>query len=201
MNNRLTKHHWLILTANILIVAIFAFVFISNKNNELINYILLVLIVGFLIAYLDRKIKYTYGLLWGLSLWSSMHFAGGGIIVNGRALYDALLIPITNDVFRYDQLVHIIGFGMATMLVYQTLKNNLKYPIENRLVLGIVVIMAGLGIGAFNEIVEFIFTLINSNNDIGGYLNTSLDLVADLIGAFFAYLFIYFKYIKYKKYE
>ena len=201
MNNRLTKHHWLILTANILIVAIFAFVFISNKNNELINYILLVLIVGFLIAYLDRKIKYTYGLLWGLSLWSLMHFAGGGIIVNGRALYDALLIPITNDVFRYDQLVHIIGFGMATMLVYQTLKNNLKYPIENRLVLGIVVIMAGLGIGAFNEIVEFIFTLINSNNDIGGYLNTSLDLVADLIGAFFAYLFIYFKYIKYKKYE
>jgi putative membrane protein len=50
--------------------------------------------------------------------------------------------------------------------------------------------MAGLGIGAVNEIVEYIATLLIPETGVGGYDNTLLDLISDLIGALFALLII-----------
>lgn len=43
--------------------------------------------------------------------------------------------------------------------------------------------MAGLGVGALNEIIEFFATVVVPETGVGGYENTALDLVADLIGA------------------
>ena len=43
--------------------------------------------------------------------------------------------------------------------------------------------MIGLGFGGLNEIIEFGATVISPNTGVGGYVNTALDLVADLIGA------------------
>jgi hypothetical protein len=43
--------------------------------------------------------------------------------------------------------------------------------------------MAGLGIGAFNEVMEFVVSFYVPSNKVGGYQNNSLDLVADLVGA------------------
>ena len=56
--------------------------------------------------------------------------------------------------------------------------------------LSIVVVMAGLGVGGLNEIIEFIATVIMPETGVGGYVNTSLDLVADLIGALIALIYI-----------
>ena len=193
MNNRLTKHHLIILAANALMVVIFAFVFLADKNSEFIYYLILILAMISLVFYSMKKIKYTYGLLWWLSLWGSMHFAGGGISLKGQRLYDLILIPITNDVFRYDQLVHIIGFGACTLLMYQIIRASLNYPIKDWFGVGVVVVMAGLGIGAVNEIIEFIAAASLPNTNNGGYLNTSLDLVADLIGGLLFFTYIYFK--------
>ncbi len=193
MNNRLTKHHLIILAANALMVVIFAFIFLADKNSEFIYYLILILVMISLVFYSMKKIKYTYGLLWWLTLWGSMHFAGGGISLKGQRLYDLILIPITNDIFRYDQLVHIIGFGAATLLMYQVIQASLKHPIENWLNVGLVVMMAGLGVGAINEIIEFIASLLLPNSNSGGYLNTSLDLVSDLIGGLLFFTYIYLK--------
>jgi putative membrane protein len=50
--------------------------------------------------------------------------------------------------------------------------------------------MAGLGVGAVNEIVEYIATLVVPETGVGGYDNTLLDLISDLIGALIALLVI-----------
>jgi hypothetical protein len=48
------------------------------------------------------------------------------------------------------------------------------------------VLLAGMGVGAINEIVEFVATLVIPDTNVGGYTNTGWDLVADLAGAIVA---------------
>ena len=50
--------------------------------------------------------------------------------------------------------------------------------------------MAGLGLGAVNEIVEFTATVITPNTGVGGYVNNALDLVTDLLGAVIAIIYL-----------
>ncbi len=50
--------------------------------------------------------------------------------------------------------------------------------------------MAGLGMGALNEVVEFIAAEIVPDSGVGGYENTALDLCADLVGAFAGLIYI-----------
>lgn len=40
-----------------------------------------------------------------------------------------------------------------------------------------------MGIGALNEVLEFIATLVLVDTNVGGYRNTGRDLIANLLGA------------------
>ena len=62
--------------------------------------------------------------------------------------------------------------------------------------LGIVLVMAGLGMGALNEILEFVVSISVPQSGVGGFINTSLDLCADLIGAVLGLLYIRLRYLK-----
>jgi len=115
---------------------------------------------------------------------------GGGIRVGDHVLYGQILIPFSDTVFRFDQFVHIVGFGVATLLMHHLLKPLLRPDVKPGTALSIVVVMAGLGVGALNEIVEFAAVVIVPETGVGGYVNTSLDLVADLVGALLALVYI-----------
>ena len=145
-------------------------------------------------ALTNKKVNYSNGILWGLTLWALMHMSGGGIYIKGVRLYEIILIPLSKayPILKYDQFVHIIGFGVATILMYELIKPKLK--LNNRWVaVSIVVVMAGLGVGALNELLEFIATVLVPETGVGGYVNTSLDLVSDLIGAILAMVIIRLK--------
>lgn len=120
--------------------------------------------------------------------------SGGGILINNARLYELILITLSESykIFKYDQFVHIIGFGVSTLVMYHLIKSLLR-PNHKWVALSIVVVMAGLGVGALNEIIEFIVTVIVPSTGVGGYENTSLDLVADLIGALIAMAIILIK--------
>ena len=62
--------------------------------------------------------------------------------------------------------------------------------------ISIVVVLAGLGAGALNEIIEFFITVMLQNTGVGGYENTALDLVFNLLGAIGAMIYIRKKEIK-----
>ena len=107
-------------------------------------------------------------------------------------LYEFILIPIsdTYDIFRYDQFVHVVGFFVATLIIYVLLKPYLKREPTKWGSLEIVIAMGGLGLGALNEIVEFLATVLVPETGVGGFINTSLDLIADLMGAVLAVIYI-----------
>ncbi|MBI4831526.1 MAG: DUF2238 domain-containing protein [Candidatus Lindowbacteria bacterium] len=136
--------------------------------------------------------NYPNDVLWGLTLWALLHMSGGGLYIGGVKLYEIILVPISNEyeIFRYDQFVHIVGFGVATLVMYHLVRPLLKPDVNSSAALSIVVVMAGLGVGALNEIIEFTATVLVPETGVGGYVNTSLDLVSDLLGAILALVVI-----------
>jgi hypothetical protein len=49
-----------------------------------------------------------------------------------------------------------------------------------------IVFCAGMGLGALNEVVEFVAVLTMPKTNVGGYVNTGWDLVANAVGALVA---------------
>jgi|SRR3989344_197049 len=183
-----------ILIVNVIALSLFIVLFSTKKNYEFLIYVGVIIVLLVLIALTNKKVNYSNGILWGLTLWALMHMSGGGIYIKGVRLYEIILIPLSKayPILKYDQFVHIIGFGVATILMYELIKPKLK--LNNRWVaVSIVVVMAGLGVGALNELLEFIATVLVPETGVGGYVNTSLDLVSDLIGAILAMVIIRLK--------
>ncbi|MFA5424678.1 MAG: DUF2238 domain-containing protein [Phycisphaerae bacterium] len=177
-----------ILIINLIALVLFSVHFLANANYEFVLYVGVITFFLIVLVLTNSKVYYPNGLLWALTVWALLHLSGGALYLNGERLYDIILIPLSDKlpIFRYDQLVHIFGFGAATALMFYVLKPLLRPGIERFTALTIVITAAGLGIGALNEIVEFITSVIVPESGVGGYLNTSLDLVADLIGAILA---------------
>jgi len=121
---------------------------------------------------------------------------GGGLIVNGEVLYALRLIPIFEfgDIFvlRFDQFVHFFGFGVATLLAYHLLKPYFNSQTNYKVVYPLLVLI-GMGLGALNEIVEFVAVVTFPETGVGGYFNTALDLVFNMFGAIGAVIVIHLR--------
>lgn len=167
----------------------------AQGNTEFIFYIVVMVVLIAVMTLVHRSIGLTTGLLWALSVWGLAHMAGGlvklpaGWPYNGdhAVLYSWWIIP---QKLKYDQIVHAYGFGVTTWLCWHALRTSMRRGcgIELKPTFGMMVLVAaaGIGFGALNEVVEFIAVLTIPNTNVGGYLNTGWDLVANLVGAFIA---------------
>jgi uncharacterized membrane protein YjdF len=179
------KGQWPILAANLACLSLFTAIYTSRRNYEFLIYLGVIVFFLLLILATNRKVAYPNDILWGLTAWAALHMSGGGIYLGGTKLYEIILVPVSEayGIFRFDQFVHIVGFGVATLVMYHLIRPFLGPGPRGWGALSIVVVMAGLGVGALNEIVEFAATVAVPETGVGGYVNTSLDLVADLVGA------------------
>jgi hypothetical protein len=116
----------------------------------------------------------------GLTLWAVGHLAGGTIGLDGdRTLYNAAL----PGRIHFDNAVHVVGFGTAGLAWWEATGHRLWPRTGRRLAVGVAVWLAGMGIGALNEVVEFVATLVVPETNVGGYRNTGRNLIANLLGA------------------
>jgi len=160
-------------------------------NSEFLLYVGVMLILIGAVWVTHRRVSLAAGTLWCLSAWGLLHMLGGLVTVpqswptNGDSgvLYTLWLIP---GRLKYDHVVHAFGFGTTTWVCWQGLKAMVRVGrshVEPTLGLMFLAIAAGLGFGALNEVVEFFVTLMVPESNVGGYVNTGWDLVANLIGA------------------
>ena len=192
----LKKEQWPVFVAALVMVIAFTIVFVSRANYEFMSYIGVIIFFFLLILFTNKKVDYPLTVLWGLVTWGFLHLSGGAFYFGEERLYEIILIPLVGApyyLFRYDHFVHMIGFMVATFLMYALLKPLLKKSHNHWWVLSIVVVMAGLGAGALNEIIEFFAVVALPATGVGGYENTSLDLVFNLMGAVLAMLWIWWK--------
>jgi uncharacterized membrane protein YjdF len=198
MTNKIRPIHVILLIINAGLAAVFGSIFLLNRNYEFIIYVGVIIVFLILIGVTFFRVAYSTVTLTGLTIWSLMHMAGGGVYINNVRLYDIILIPLsqTYPILRYDQLVHLFGFAAATLTMFDLLRPLLKDNLQHFVALSIVVIMAGLGVGAFNEIVEALVAAALPASGVGGYVNTALDLISDFLGAILAFIFIKWRYLK-----
>ena len=160
-------------------------------NGEFLLYIAVMLLLLGVVWCVHRSIEITNSALWALSLWGLAHMAGGLVPapaawpIDGdiRVLYSVWLIP---DRLKYDQVVHAYGFAVTTWVCWQGIRAAIRHRGGDAApTFGLMVLAAtsGMGLGALNEIVEFAATLLVPETNVGGYLNTGWDLVANSVGA------------------
>lgn len=181
---------------NLAAIIFFSLIFIQRRNYEFILYIFVIIFFLCVIVLTNDKVRYPNGVLWGLTLWATMHMAGGGLFIGGKKLYELMILGIVGSpylILKYDQAVHFIGFWVATLVIYHVLVPSVKDRKSGKLSIMLVVVMAGLGLGALNEIIEFLATVLVPSTGVGGYVNTALDLVFDFLGAIGAGIFLSLK--------
>jgi len=182
----LTKKERPLLAVNAVLLAAFGWMALDPVNYEFILYVAVIAAVGGLIVWRQRTVRFSLPILWGLTLWALLHMAGGNLRVAGGSLYDVVLIPLIGppyNVLGYDDLVHTFGFGVATLVCYHLLRPHLREELAHARVLVFLVVLMGLGMGAVNELIEFVAVVILPETGVGGYENTLLDMVFNLIGA------------------
>jgi len=173
---------------------------LAQGNGEFVFYIVVMLVLVIALVAVHRRVTLSRGLLWCLSLWGLMHMAGG-LLPIPSAWHDADVSSvlynwwIIRDWLKYDQFVHAYGFGITTWLCWQALSartlNESGRPLEPTPGLMVLCAAAGMGFGAFNEVIEFIATLTLPETNVGGYENTGWDLVFNLIGSAAAAFVLY----------
>ena len=185
-------------TGAYLAVAVVALLVQQNWEFAMYLVIMGVLIAGLFVVH--KNVGLSSGSLWCLSVWGLMHMAGGLVSIPAEwaqegsqpVLYSMWLIP---DSLKYDQVVHAFGFGVTTWVCWQVLRNNVLAQTGQvpKATFGLCLLSAacGMGFGALNEVIEFVATLLIPETNVGGYINTGWDLVANLTGCTVAAVWIY----------
>lgn len=159
---------------------------LANRNTEFVFYIAVVVVIGIVVALTHRKARFSHATLLLLSAWGLLHMCGGLVRVdpaltdNGSGvLYSLWLIP---QWLKFDNIVHAYGFGVAAWATWEAVRNTIPGA---KPTCGILTLcwLAGMGLGSLNEIVEFAATLAIPGTNVGGYVNTGWDLVANMVGA------------------
>lgn len=168
-------------------LAVFLVYGLAVSSDVVVPYIVLIVGLVVLVCRLERQSSLGIGVMWGLAVWGCAHLAGGVIPLDGdRTLYNAI---VGIDLIRFDRLVHAFGFGYATLVCGKVMR---RWIPAGRLAFGpaTMIVFAGLGVGALNEILEFIATLVLPDTNVGGYVNTGWDLVFDLAGGIVAVIWL-----------
>ncbi len=162
--------------------AIFGF---ATSAHSTVAYLLIVAGAAALIRQF-RHAPIPGPLVIALAIDAAAHLAGGLVNVGDDVLYNASIGPwvaaLHTHVLQYDHFVHGFGTFLATLTIW-TLLAPPGAETQDRRNLMVMCVLAGLGIGAINETIEFIATIAHSGAHTGGYDNTGWDLVSNTIGA------------------
>lgn len=160
--------------------------FLAIGNVEFLVYVGTMAALIALVGLTLEKAAYPLPLLWALTIWGLLHMAGGGVPVGGSVLYTLPLLPVIENgemtILKYDQVVHAYGFGVTAWLLHHLLTRHFQ-DTRGTLTAFAFPALGAMGLGAVNEIIEFTAVLAVPDTNVGGYINTALDLCFNALGA------------------
>jgi Predicted membrane protein (DUF2238) len=179
------EHRLLVSFAAVYVSVIAAYGVIAGSRPTAI-YLPMMAILIVAVAATHHVVRFSGPLLWALACWGLAHMAGGVILVGSGTLYNVRLgIPYVH----YDRVVHAFGFGFASIACWQALRRHLPQDSTVTGGLALLVALLGMGVGAFNEVVEFTVGNLFTTN-VGGYRNTGFDLVFNMLGCSVAAIWV-----------
>lgn len=143
-------------------------------------YAVVLVIGGAVVTAVHLRVGLSNLTVWGLVVFALGHVAGGMIPVGDGVLYQQWLLE---GVVRSDNVQHAWGFGFVGRAVWESLSPQLAHAPAPRVAAVAVIVLGGTGLGAANEVVEYVLTQVLPETNVGGYDNTARDLIANLVGA------------------
>ena len=192
------KINWLILLFTIVYTIGAGIYFLSIGNYEFLLYVGILALLILFMSLLHKKFKFSSWVLFASSLWGLLHMLGGGLYIKGTRLYNYILFDIYSgeipgmQILKYDQFMHFYTYIVITFILFYIIKNYLKKDV-NWLVIFSILILASVGVGAINEIIEFIPVVFFDNTGVGGYHNTLLDIIFNTLGAIVGVIWLNWK--------
>jgi hypothetical protein len=163
-----------------------------SDTGSYVAYLASVVVVGGLILWLRRQ-PLPAVLALALALDAVAHLAGGLVSRDGEVMYDWSIGPqiasFETHLLQYDHLVHAYGSFVATVTLWVVLVPPAWRESQRRNAI-LLCLLAGIGIGGANELIEFVATLAHHGAYVGGYFNTGWDLVFNTLGAALAAVFL-----------
>ncbi|WP_425091471.1 hypothetical protein [Tropicimonas sp. S265A] len=167
--------------------------FLVNGNYEFVVYVITMVVLIGLVGASLRFASYPISMLWALSFWGVAHMAGGGVPVDGSVLYNWMVVPVFQteliQILKYDQVVHAYGFGISAWVLWHLLTHHFP-DTRGTWTAFYLPFFGACGLGATNEIIEFIAVLSVPDTNVGGYYNTALDLCFNAAGALIAVILV-----------
>ena len=166
-------------------VAGFAGYGFATHSPSTIGYVSSVLVIAAAVV-AQRRVVLPPLLAAGLAIAAIVTLAGGLIRVGHDVLYNANTGPYSpalgTHYLQYDHFAHAyVSFVIVFACWFMLAAPHADGGRRGELVL--LAVGAALGLGALNEMVEFIATLAHHGAHAGGYWNTGWDLVSNFIGA------------------
>lgn len=181
-----TEHPVLSGVSLVYLVGFSVYGLLTERAGALVYLVSMSLIMA-LVAFAHARVDFDSFVLRGLALWGFLHMAGGLIPVGDGVLYQQQLVPL---LLRFDQAVHALGFGFATLAVWNALRRRLAPDVMVSGGLALIVALGGMGLGAINEMLEFLASRVQPETNVGGFVNTGWDLVFNLFGCCAAALWV-----------
>lgn len=179
-------------------ITIMLIYFATIGNYEFIGYAVVVGFIYYILLKADKKYDFPPSAVWFFAIWIVTHMLGGSVYIGGTRLYDLVLINFFNGasinpefiILKYDQLIHAYAYFAISILMYFVLKKHMKSNQGAALVT--FTVLSAIGIGLLNEVIEFgMVVFADAAEAVGGYYNTALDLVFNLIGALIGPIYAY----------
>lgn len=142
-----------------------------------VPYLVQMVALSWLVLALDKRSPFSTVTLTGLSLWGLMHMVGGMVSIDGATLYETWLVSF----LRWDQLVHVVGFGFGGIAAFEVFTPWLAKPVSPAAAAWTAFI-GSAAIGAINETIEFIASRLLPFANVGDAINTGFDLIANAVG-------------------
>ena len=159
-----------------------------NENYEFLYYSVFILAITWYIYKQQHALWLSNKIVLGIAIVGLLHFAGGSIFLGPTRLYDLALI----GGIHYDNVVHAFATFVGTFISYNLLSLHMPEHVqEHRPAFLILIFLVTLGLGAVNEITEFIAVLLfDAGARVVDFYNTGWDFIFNTIGITAAIFFL-----------
>jgi putative membrane protein len=178
----------------------FGIYYLMAKNYEFMWYIVIMIFLIGLMIKLHSKFEFSNGVLIGASIWGLMHMLGGSLMIGGKRLYSYMIWDLNvvdfagTPIFKFDQFAHFYCYIVVTLILFYIFRAYLDFKKMNWFAVSVLLVFAGMGVGALNEIFEFLPVLFLEETGVGDYFNTMWDIVFNTLGAIAAVIWINLRY-------
>ena len=176
-------------TALAIAVVFFTVMSLVRHNPRLRPYLEVVVFLVVVTSLADRAAHFSRPMTRALTALIILHLVGGLWPPLGDAptFYETWIV---HGVLKFDQLVHGYGGAVLTFACANLAVGLLGRPKPHPWALPFVALLMAQGLGALNEMIEFLFGINNPNLHAGGLANTGWDLVFNLAGGLVAFAFL-----------